>query len=106
MMLKTEMSHVIAERKQEMIIAVMPRAEKFAGFGHEIDHPLLNFGTHVECGFAVGNDVDFVMNWFAGRSDVKDAVVFAGDNGRIHEAIERDRLARKPTPRIIRQLAS
>src|SRR6202167_2521436 len=98
MMLKAEMSHVIAERKQEMIIAVMPCAEKFAGFGHQIDHPLLNFRTHVECGFAVGNDVDSVMNWLAGRSDVIDAVVFTADNGRIHKAIERDRLERDLIP--------
>ena len=47
MMFKAEMSHVIAQRKQEMIIAVMSRAEKFAGLGHELTIPLLNVGTHV-----------------------------------------------------------
>ena len=51
-----------------------------------------------ESGFAVGNDIDFVMNWFAGRSDVNNAVVFTGDNGRIHEAIERYRLERNLIP--------
>src|ERR1700735_4469241 len=94
MMLEAEMGDVVAKRKQKMIIAIMPRSEKFAGLGHEIDHSLLNLGTHVERDRAVGDHIDFVMNGLAGRSDVDDAVVFASDDRRIHEQLQRNGLER------------
>src|ERR1700735_131129 len=101
-MLEAEMGHVVAERKQEMIIAVMPCAEEFAGLGHEIDHSLLNLGAHVERDRTVGDHVNLVMNGLAGRSDVDDAVVLTGDDGRIDQQLQRNGLERNLISGLIR----
>src|SRR5271154_641737 len=88
MMLEAKMRDVIAEGEKEMIIAIMSGAEKLAGFGNQIGHSALHLGTHVERGGAVGHDIDFVMNRFAGGGDVEDTEVSAGDEGRTHEPIQ------------------
>src|SRR5580700_5530079 len=92
MMFETKVRDVITECEQEMIIAVMPRAEKLARFSDQIDQAGLNLRRHGECGFAVGSQIDFVMNWFAGRRDVDRTIIFAGDDRRIDQSLERHRL--------------
>src|SRR5271156_1435747 len=93
-MLEAEVRDVVAEREKEMVVAIMARAEKLAGFGDEVGHGLLNFRAHGQGGFAVGNHVDFVVNGFAGRREVNCAIKFANNYGRIHEEIERNGLER------------
>src|SRR5580692_1084778 len=92
MMFETKVRDVITECEQEMIIAVMPRAEKLTRFSHQIDQAGLDLSWHGECSFAVGSQIDFVMNRFTGRSDVDRTIIFAGDYRRIHQTLERHRL--------------
>ena len=40
-MLQAEVRHVIAEREQEVIVAIMPRAEELARLGNQVGHLLL-----------------------------------------------------------------
>ena len=91
-MLQAEVGHVIAEREQKMIVAIMARAEELARLGNQVGHLLLVFGAHVESGFAVGDHVEFVMDRLARRRDVDGAIILAGNYGRIDQHIERDRL--------------
>src|ERR1700732_4511982 len=102
MMFETEVRDVIAEREQEMIITVMSRAKKLARFSDQIDQAGLDFSGHGERSFAIGSEINFVMNRFAGRSDVDGAIVFAGDYRRIHQALERHRLEGSLISRLIR----
>ena len=87
-MLEAEVRDVIAEREQEVVVAIVTRAEELARFGDEVGQSFLNGGRDVERGFAVGDEVEFVVDRLAGRRDVDDAIVFAGDDGRIDEEIE------------------
>ena len=41
-MLQPEMRHVIAERKQEMVVAIMARAKQLARLGYQVGHRLLD----------------------------------------------------------------
>jgi hypothetical protein len=91
-MFEAEVRHMIAEREEEMVVAVMARAEKLARFGDEVGHRFLNLWAHGEGVFAVGDHVDLVVNGLARRCQVDGAVIFAGNYGRIHEQIERDGL--------------
>ena len=82
------MRHMIAEREQKMIVAIMASAKKFARFGHQIDHLLLVFGAHVQSICAVGSDVDFVMDGFAWRCEVDAPIKLPGNHGRIYQQVE------------------
>src|SRR5690348_4970220 len=78
--LEAEMSDVIAEREKEMIIAIMTRAEERAGFGDEVRHLFYCIGADRKRGFAVGSEVQFVVNLISGGSDVDGAIVFPRDH--------------------------
>ena len=91
-MLETEVGHMIAEGEQEVIVAIVPRAKELARFGDQVGHALLNLGADGERGFAVGDQIEFVVDRLAGRRDVDGAIVLAGDDRRIDEEFERDGL--------------
>ena len=88
MMLKPEVRHVIAEREQEVVVAIVARAEEHARFGDEVGESFLDGGRDGERRFAVGDEVEFVVDRLAGRRDVDNAVILACDDGRIDEEIE------------------
>ena len=52
----------------------------------------LDGGRDGEGGFAVGDEVELVVDGLAGRREVDDAVVLAFDHGRVDEEIEGDGL--------------
>ena len=70
MMFQAEVRHMIAEREQKMIVAIMARAKELARLGNQVGHLLLVLGAHVQRGFAVGHHVDFMVNRFARRREV------------------------------------
>src|SRR5262249_4490535 len=57
-MLQSEMGHVIAERKQKMVVLVMPCSEEIAGLLHQPLHRGDQFRFDIKRGFAVCSDVD------------------------------------------------
>ena len=80
-----------------MIVAIVARAEKFQGFGHQSES-FLHLGSHFQRRRAVRHQIHFMTDEFVGRGDVHGTVVFSGDYGRIHQAIERYRLERNLIP--------
>src|SRR5579863_8253755 len=98
--LESKVGDMIAERQEKMIIAVMARAEKRARFGDKILQSLFNFRAHVEVGRIVSSEIDFMVNFLARRSQVDVAIVFAGNDRRIHEFFERDRGKRRLISRL------
>ena len=93
-MFQAEMRHMIAQRQQEMVVAIMPRPEKFARLGNQVGHLLLNRGAHVESGFAVRHHIDLMVDRLALGRQVDGAIILARNDGRIDEHIERNRLER------------
>ena len=91
-MFQAEMRDMIAQREQEMIVAIVAGAKQFARFSHQIDHLLLVFGAHIQSGFAVGDHVKFMMDGFARRREVNDPIKLSGNDGRVHKQIQRNRL--------------
>ena len=88
------MRHVIAEREQEMVVAIVPRTEQLARFGNQARHLLLVFGAQVQSGLAVGHQVEFMVNGLAHRSDVDVAIKFARNHRRVDQHVQRDGLER------------
>jgi len=74
-MLEAEVRDVIAEREQEVVVAVVARAEEHAGFSDDVGESFLDGGRDGEGGFAVGDEVELVVDGLAGRRQVDDAVV-------------------------------
>ena len=100
MMFKAEVRNVIAERKNEVIVAIVARAEELARLGNQVGHLLYVGGSHGQRGFAVGGHVNLVMNGLTRRRDVDDAEIFAADDGRIDQKIERNGLERNRIARL------
>ena len=86
--LQAEMGHMVAQAEQEVIVAVMPRPEKFACFGHQVHVFLAELGADVERGFAVRGDVHHVADGLAGWRHVHDAQVLTRNDRRIHQAVQ------------------
>ncbi len=93
-MFESEMRNVIAESKNEVVVAIVPRAKQLARLGDQVGHSLLVFRTHVQRVFAVGHDVHLVMDRLTRGRDVDVAIVEARSNRRVHEQIKRDGLER------------
>src|SRR5882724_6719020 len=87
-----KVSAVIAKCEQEVIFAVMPRAEKFSRLGDKIGHLFLDERRHVQRNFAVRDDINLVMNWLTGRCEIERTKILAGDDGGIHQTNERNGL--------------
>ena len=86
-MLEAEVGDVIAERVEEVIVAVVMRAEKFLRLVDEILVVIPDFLRGVERGGAVGGDVHFGDRILRERDDFQK---FSGDDRRIDERGERD----------------
>src|SRR5437867_12151133 len=95
MMLEAEMSNLIAERKQEVILAIMRRAEqplrlfdKLPVFGNQ-------FRRSIERVVSVGGDIKImrrIMRRRRPRAELDPPEVAAGQNWRIHECGEGNRI--------------
>src|SRR6202050_135624 len=75
-MLKTEVSDVVAERQQKVIVAIMARTEKGACFSNKLVQVYLGFGCHRQRRFAVRRDVDIVRRILS-RGQLDSAVIAA-----------------------------
>src|SRR5579863_5401634 len=87
-MLESEVGDVIAERVEEVIIAVMMRAEKFLRL---IDQTLIaipDFWRDVERSGAVGRDIHFSGRIFCQGNDFQE---FSGNYRRVDESRKRSR---------------
>ena len=87
-MLQPEVRHVFRERQQEMIVAIVARAEKLARLRHQVLHVLLDFRAHRERRFAIRHDVHLMMDRLAFRRDVHGAEVFARHHRRVHQPVQ------------------
>jgi hypothetical protein len=87
---QAEVGDVVAERQQKMIFVIEARAEELSGLSNKTRHALLHCRTHVDRSFAVGNDINLVVDRLARWSDVDRAIILAGDHGRIDEAVEKE----------------
>src|SRR5579859_7480835 len=86
-MLEAEVSDVIAERIEEVVIAIVMRAEKLLGLLDEALVMVPGFLRGVESGGAVGGDVHFGDRVGGERDDLQK---LSGDDGRVDERGERD----------------
>ena len=57
MVLEAEVRDMVAERENEMVVAVMTRTEEDARFRDNVDKSFLNGWRNGKCGFAVGSEV-------------------------------------------------
>src|SRR5580658_6649997 len=81
-MLQTEVGDVIAECVEEVVVAVVVRAEKFLRLIDETFVVLPNFGRGVERGGAVGGDVHFGERILGEGNNLQE---FSGDDGRVNQ---------------------
>jgi hypothetical protein len=81
-MLQAEVRHVIAHAVEEVVVAVMMRAEKFVGLLHQILVMVPNFLRRIERGSAVGGNVHLGQRVLRQRYDFQE---LAGNHGRIDE---------------------
>ena len=86
-MLESEVGDVVAERVEEVIVAVVMRAEKFLRLIDQIFVVIPDFRRGIERGGAVGGDVHFGGGILRERDDFQK---FSGDDGRIDQRGERD----------------
>ena len=93
-MLQPKVRHVVAQRQQEVVLRVMPRAKKFAGLGHQLHHLLARLFAQIQRRGTVGHQVQLVMNRLAGRRNVHGLVILARHNRRVHQHVQRNRLER------------
>ena len=86
-MLETEVRNVIAEGVEEVIVAVVMRAEKFLRLLDQILVVIPDFLRGIERGGAVGGDVHFGDRILRERNNFQK---FSGDDRRVDERGERD----------------
>ncbi len=86
-MLQAEVGDVIAERVEEVVVAVVVSAEKFLRLVDETLVVIPNFWWRVEGGGAVGGDVHFSDGIAGERHDFQE---FSGDDGRVDQRGERN----------------
>ncbi len=80
MVLQAEMRDVFAERQEKVIIAIMMRTEERVGLGDELSIVSLGFGSHLQCGRAIGGDIDLMARSLAG-SEIDHAKVASRNHG-------------------------
>src|SRR5579871_720134 len=86
-MLEAEVGDMIAERIEEVIVAVVMGAEKFLRLLDQVPIVIPDFGGCVEgCG-AIGGDIHF-GRWI--RRERDNFQKFSGDHGRVDQRIQRD----------------
>ena len=90
-MLQAEVRHVVAERVEEMIVAVVAGAEQCARLLHQILVFRDDFGTHLQGAIAVGGDVQ-IMGGPPVRAEVDRPVVRPHGERRIDQRGQRSRL--------------
>src|ERR1700733_4448040 len=100
-MLETEVSGVFAESEQEMVVAIVARAEKRTGFGDEFAVGGFGFRLHGQIRCAIGGDVDFVRDVGAGRQRYH-AEKLAGENRRVDQSSERSSVKGNGVARLLR----
>jgi hypothetical protein len=83
--LEPEVRHVVAERQQEMVVAVVPRAEQHARFGNQVAELGLNIGAEINRGGAVGGDIQLCRTRIAGWRQIHNAHELSGEHGRINK---------------------
>ena len=86
-MLEAEVGDVIAERVEEVVVAVVMRAEKFLRLIDQILVVVPDFLRGFERGGAVGGDVHFGDGILRERNDLQE---FSGDDGRVDQGGEGD----------------
>src|ERR1700691_6745736 len=86
-MLQTEVSDVVAEREQKVIVTIMARTEKSACLSNKLVQVRLGFGCHPQRRFAVRRDVDVVRRIFS-RRQLDFAEIAACEYRRIHERVQ------------------
>ncbi len=91
MMLQPEMGHMVAQRVQEMIAAIVARTEQRAGFLHQVPILANHLRAHFQGPVAVGRQVQVVRDAVVGPQ-VDGAVVRSGRHRRIHHGGKRSRL--------------
>ena len=87
-MFEAEMRHAIAQGEQEMIIAIVMRAEQRVLFLHQMREMADVLRRHFQGGGAVRRDVDDLRRLFAGRQ-INRPEIFPGDDRRIHQRFQR-----------------
>src|ERR1700677_4564540 len=86
-MLQTEVSDVVAERQQKVIVAIMSRTEKSACLSNKLVQVHFGFGCHRQGRFAVRRDVDVVRRILS-RCQLDFAEIAACEYRRIHERVQ------------------
>ncbi len=79
----------VGERNQEVIAAVVMRAEERSGFRHQTFVAVDEILRQIERGVGVGGDVEFLRRR-TGRRKRNHAIVRTGDDGRIDERGQRN----------------
>ncbi len=91
MVLQPEKGNVVAQRVEEVVLAVVTRPERRAGFPDELRVMLLDLSRHLDRFRAVGRDVDQMTRRDLGRERDR-AKVASGDDRRVDERHDRGRL--------------
>ena len=98
-MFQTEMRHVIAQRKQEVILRIVARSEKKTGLLDQVLVVIPNLGWGVERGRAIGGDIQF-GRWIL-RAQRHDLQILARDDRTIHQHGQRNRRKMNVTAHLI-----
>jgi len=91
-MLESKVSNMIAQSQQKVVVPIVPSPEENTRLSHDVGEPFLNGGCNSQRGFAVGDEVEFVVDGLARGREVDNAVVLAFDDGRVNQQIKGDRL--------------
>src|SRR5690242_18352650 len=92
MMLYAVMTSIVAERQQEVIVEIVPRAEERTSLRNQIAICSLVGGRHRQPGFAFAHHLDHMLRRLARLGEFDVAIMRARDQRRIDERSERDRL--------------
>src|SRR5690242_10756060 len=91
-MLKAVVRGLIAQGQQEMVLLIVPSAEKLSGFGNE----LLVAGKVLVRDFKLvrtfRDHINYLKRLLTRRRELYLAIVQSGDQRRVHQAVESDRL--------------
>ena len=89
MMLQAEVRHVVAQGQEEMVIPIVTGAKERSGLRDEVLEVPFVLRLHLECGRAVGHNVNEVRRVGAGRQ-VHCPEIISGNQRRVHEPLQRD----------------
>src|SRR5579883_666553 len=88
-MLEAKMSNMVAQRVEEVVVAIMSRSEQCGCFSNQVLIVGLEFRRHLQRGFTVSGNIHFSSRSHRGRSEANHPEILPADYRRVDKRVER-----------------